>query len=190
MDKWTDFYKPFFESDDKAQAFVESCEALRLDEPKHPAKIMMHQTQRLISLSDELLKIQPGRESLQLLFLLICAEHIAKLHANYDKEGRSRTYVQQFFSRFLTIEQQDRLRSGFSHIDLTPLKLQEVIDLLYDVRCDVVHEGRYWEFHFHDGTTPMQNAERGVNVNISLSDLKTLIVKGCIEAVKTYPGPH
>jgi hypothetical protein len=186
MDKWIDFYEPFFESRAKAEAFVELYEALQRGDPKHPAKIMMHQAQRLISISDVLREIRPGKDPLQLLFLLICAENIAKLHDNFKDEGKSRHYVRQFFDRFLTDAEKARLQSGFSRPDWTPLKFKEVVDLLYAIRCDVVHEGEYWGFHFQDGRHPLINCEQNVIANIQLCELKELVVRGCIEAIRTY----
>ena len=102
MEKWLEFYKSFFSDKDEATRFVEKYEKLDLDSPYHPAKIMMHQTQRLITLSDDLPKIRPGKESLQLLFMLICAEHIAKIHDHFEGEGKSRAYVRYFFENLLS----------------------------------------------------------------------------------------
>jgi hypothetical protein len=186
MDEWIDFYAPFFVSREEAALFVERFEGLTLEDSHHPAKIMMHQVQRLVSLADDLPQIRPQRESLQLLFLLICAEHISKLHDNFDEEGRSRAYTRRFFEELLPEKYRDSLRRGFSSIDRQPLTVREIVDLLYDVRCDVVHEGNYWGFHFHDGRTPMLNTDPDVIVNIMFQDLRAIVVLGCIEAVRTY----
>ncbi len=186
MDKWIEFYEPFFENRAETTAFVHSNENMYPENPKHPAQIMMHQTQRLISLADELPKIRPKKDSLQLLFLLICAENIAKLHDKFEKEGKSRTYVHKFFNKFLTDQEKNQLQRGFSNIDQSPYELKEIINLLYDVRCDVVHEGKYWDFHFHDGDVPILNNDPDVIVNIKFDELRKIVVKGCIKAVITY----
>ena len=183
MDKWIDFYAPFFESREKARQFVEDLEKLS---KKHVAKLMMHQAQRLVSLADDFPQIRAGNESLQLLFLLICAEHISKLHADFNLEGQSKAYTRRFFEELLTRGDQDRLRSGFRRENLQSLNLREIVDLLYDVRCDVVHEGKYWGFHFHDGKTAMINTDPDVNVYIRLQEFRDIVVRGCINAVKTY----
>lgn len=188
MEKGIDFYKPFFKDLDETHNFVKGLEKLGPGDPMHPAKIMMHQVQRLVTLADDLPKIRPQRESLQLLFILICAEHIAKLHDNFDKEGQSRAYTRRFFEVILSDIEMDYLKKGFSSFDRTPLSVREIVDLLYDVRCDVVHEGSYWGFHFHDGKTPMLNTDPDVIVNIRLSDLRTILVRGCINAITTYKG--
>lgn len=148
---------------------------------------MMHQTQRLISLADDLPSIRPNNETLQLLFLLICAEHIAKLFKDFTGEGQSRAYVRNFFRWFLSLEQQQRLCAGILRHDQTPLSLQEAVDALYSVRCDVVHEGKYWGFHFRNGDDPFLNCQPDVVVSLTFFDLRRLVVMGCITAIKRYP---
>ena len=155
----------------------------------HPAKIMMHQTQRLVSLADDLPTIRPTRDSLQLLFLIICAENIAKLHDNFSGEGKSRSYVRRFFTCLLPKTDRNTLASGFVHRrPRRPFDIEEVADLLYDVRCDVVHEGMYWGFFFRQGDTTMMNIDPKVDTSISLSEARDIIVRGCINAISSYKG--
>jgi hypothetical protein len=188
MDEWIEFYTSFFISREEAALFVERFESLSLEHSRHPAKIMMHQTKRMVSLADDLPKIRPQREALQLLFLLICAEHISKLHDNFEGEGQSRAYTRRFFEELLPKSYRDTLERGFSSIDCQPLTVRKIVDLLYDVRCDVVHEGRYWGFHFHDGRTRMLNTDPDVIVNMRFEELREIVVHGCIEAVHKYGG--
>jgi len=188
MNQWIDFYAPFFPARKEAEEFIEKFERLDLDDSHHPAKIMMHQAQRLVTLADDLPQIRPQRESLQLLFLLICAEHISKLHANFEGEGHSKAHTRRFFEELLPEMHRDSLQRGFSRTDHRPLALREIVDLLYDVRCDVVHEGRYWGFHFHDGQMPMLNTDPDVIANATFQDLRKFVILGCIEAVLTYGG--
>jgi hypothetical protein len=187
--KWLRFYRPTFTSDDDTLAFVEPLEALRIGDPRHTAKIMMHQTQRLISLADDVPSIRRGNETLQLLFLLICAEHIAKLFDNFTGEGQSRAYVRNFFEWFLSLEEQQQLSVGITKHDRTPLSLRDAVDTLYDVRCDVVHEGKYWGFHFRRAD-PILNCQPDVIVSLTLSELRHLVVKGCTTAIQRYRGNH
>ena len=130
----------------------------------------MHQAQRLVSIHDDLPRIRPQRESLQLIFLITCSEHIAKLHAGFTDEGKSRAYVQEFFDKFVSDADQDALKSGFSHYNRRPMELKEIVDLLYGVRCDVVHEGKYWNFSFHDGSTAMLNGDPDVIVSLQFPE--------------------
>ncbi|MBW7995475.1 MAG: hypothetical protein FVQ81_02665 [Candidatus Glassbacteria bacterium] len=141
-------------------------------------------------MADDLPRIKPDRESLQLLFLLICAENISKLYHNFNKEGKSRIYTRKFFEEIVPQQEREYLKNGFRHNIINPnqkpLTLREIIDFLYDVRCDVVHEGKYWQFFFSDGKMSMQNIDPDVTVNITLTQFRNIVVKVCIEAVKGY----
>lgn len=192
MTKWVDFYRPFFKSDDETKTFITLCEKLAPDSVNHNAKIMMHQTQRLMLIADEIAGLRPGREALQLLFLMICVENISKLHNDFTGEGQSKKYVKRFFADFISASDKDKL--GMSFVDNTSLPMtvlghEKAVDLLYGIRCDVVHEGNYWGFSFHDGQKPMVNVDPDVNVYITLGDLKNIIVKGCITAIEDKLKP-
>jgi hypothetical protein len=182
MEKWLDFYKTFFDNSDKAKSFVESCEMKT--PPNNVAKIMMHQTQRLISLSDDLPKIRPQREALQLIFVMICVEHIAKLHDGFSGEGQSRAYVRKFFNEFILETDKNKLEAGFFGIDTRPLSIQDIVNQLYDVRCDVIHEGNYWNFSFYDGKTPLLTGDPLIIVKIIFSEFRDIVVRGCIKAIQ------
>ena len=168
---------------------------------------MMHQTQRLVSLADDL---GQNKEVLQLLFLLICAEHIAKLYGNFTGEGQSRPYVRKFFRWFLSAEQQQQFSQGVRkpdsgvadpgaathrptaapkrilELDLDLQSLQSAVDALYAVRCDVVHEGNTWSFSFpQEGKGSMIN--EGVIVSLTAAEFRSLVVWGCIKAIERYP---
>ncbi|MFC1613680.1 hypothetical protein ACFL5K_00110 [Gemmatimonadota bacterium] len=190
MKKWTDFYTPFFNAPSEASSFVERFEELGPQDTKHQAKIMMHQTQRLVTLSDDLPKIRSKRESLQLLFLLICAENISKLYHNFNRDGESKIHTRKFFEKIVPQKEREYLKKGFRHnifnLNQKPLTLREIIDHLYKVRCDVVHEGKCWDFSFHDGKTSIINTDPDVNVNITIQKFREIVVLGCIEAIKTY----
>ena len=95
MGKWLDFYIPFFRNLKDAEKFINRCE--KQQPPNNLAKILMHQAQRLITLADDIPKLRPHEESLQIFFLVMCAENISKLHDSYDKVGKSRHYVHRFF---------------------------------------------------------------------------------------------
>lgn len=188
MDKWIDFFAPYFHNREDAKKFVEPLEALALKDPRHPAKIMLHQTQRLISISDDLPIIRKGKEALQLAFLLICAENIAKMHHNFDDEGSSRPYVRRFYEQFLLDEDRHVMEVSFTTHGNKPLDLRAIVDALYAVRCDVVHEGKYWDFHFSDGKAREINGDPDVIVSITLRQFRDIVVRGCIRAINTYLG--
>lgn len=192
MTKWINFYRPFFENENETKTFIALCEQLAPNSVNHNAKIMMHQTQRLVLIADDIANPRSGREALQLLFLMICVEHISKLHDNFTGEGQSKKYVKRFFAEFISESAKDKLGKNFVDNSSTPMKalgLEKAVDLLYSVRCDVVHEGNYWGFSFHDGQIPMVNVDPDVNVYITLVELRDIIVQGCIRAIKDKLKP-
>ena len=186
MDQWLGFYREFFATLDDAKRFVIDCEAQA--PPDNAAKIIMHQAQRLISISDDIPKIRSSREGLQLLFLIMCAENISKLQNDFKGEGQSRAHVRRFFNEFLSDKDKDQLGNGFtdrsSHLEPS-LGLDRTIDLLYDLRCDVVHEGNYWSFAFHDGQMSMVNVDPNVTAYMRFCQLRAIVARACIQAAKT-----
>lgn len=186
MEPWLNFYLQHFASREEAEEFVQACEMLQPSAPNHIAKVMMHQTQRLVSIADDLPQFRPHKEPLQVLFLLMCSENIAKLHDGFSGEGQSRHYVQQFFNKFLLQPDKDFLAYGFK-INTDPMRFmgfKKAVDLLYDIRCDVVHEGNYNGFAFHDGHSPMVNTDPDVIAEIQLIQVRHIVVRGCIKAVE------
>lgn len=184
VEEWVNFYATFFPNRAATEAWVSRCEVLA--PPNNHAKIMMHQAQRLISISDEIPAIRRHTESLQLMFLITCAENISKLHDKYTGDGRSREYVRRFFQLFVVGDDRRTIERAFiddTDHNLRLLPFDRAVDILYDVRCDVVHEGNYWGFSFHDGSTPMLNVAPNVTANIRFSDLRNTVVGGCINAV-------
>ena len=186
MEPWRSFYLPFFDTTGAAERFVAACEAKA--PPDLAAKVIMHQAQRLISISDDLPHIRRHQEPLRLLFLLMCAENISKLQQDFTGEGQSRAHVRRFFTEFLTQKDRDSIGNGFTDNDhhlLPRLGFDRAVDLLYDLRCDVVHEGNYSDFAFHDGAMPMVNTSPNVIAEIQLAEIRSIVVRGCIAAAKS-----
>ena len=185
MEHWLSFYLQHFASQKEAEDFVQKCECLQPSAPNFVALIMMHQTQRLLSIVDDLPKFRYDVEPLQILFLLMCSENIAKLHDGFRGEGKSRHYIHKFFNQFLSQSDKDTLSYGFIvNDDTSPsIRFKEAVDLLYDIRCDVVHEGNYTNFVFHDGKEPKVNTNPDVIAEIQLLDIRDIVVRGCIYAI-------
>ena len=171
MEKWIEFYAPFFGSKDAAAKFVAACEAGAV--ASETAMLLMHQTQRLVLLADDIVKVRP-RDSLRILFLMVCAEAVAKLHDGYKAEGKSRAYTQNFFDEFVSPEDRKRIEAGF--VDDKHLSLEAVVDHLYDIRCDVVHEGRYWGFFFSSDGWSTVTAGSNVAVRMRYPEFRDIVV--------------
>ena len=59
------------------------------------AKIILHQTARMLWLADQIDLVAKGRPAFQILFYLTAAELIAKIVSKYEGEGESRRHVQK-----------------------------------------------------------------------------------------------
>jgi hypothetical protein len=196
MTDWLKFFAPHFRSHQEAAEFVEQCEAFNRDftppeQRKYPTpKIMMHQTVRLITLADKIGQLPNAHDPLSLVFLLACSECIAKLHDAFEDEGKSHAFVLDFFAKYVSEEDKQVLVEGIRPVGGEAFPVTTVVDLLYDIRCDVVHEGQYWGFSFPKDDCPMVNLHPrcdrglpGVIVRLQMKELRDIIVRGCIRAV-------
>lgn len=192
VDRLIEFYEPYFSNDEnKTREFIKQAVDTR---QKRNIRAIILQTQRLIYLADNADKIKPSRDALKLLFLIICAEAVAKLYKNFEEEGQSRYYVKMFFQEICDPQDWDSL-SGAIITDKprrpSVLSSVEFVDFLYEVRCSVVHEGRYWEFRFKDKSklgVPFcyfGKTETTVVVGITYEELRDIIVRGAIKAINT-----
>lgn len=193
VDKLIEFYEPYFSYDEnKTRKFVKQAVDTR---QKQNIRAIILQTQRLIYLADNVDKIKAGRGALKLLFLIICAEAVAKLCKNFEGEGRSEYYVKMFFQEICDHQDWNFL-SGAIITDKpgrpSVLSSVEFVDFLYEVRCSVVHEGRYWEFSFKDKSklgVPFcyfGKTETTVVIGITYEELRDIIVRGAIRAIEGY----
>jgi hypothetical protein len=184
VDKWLDFYRPYFCKHSDLQQFVQACENLELDDSRHRAKIMMHQGMRLLSIADRMEIVETGYEPLKLLFLLICAENISKLNVSAEESGNSRDHVIRFFRSFCSLsDQQAILKKIDMRQDQSSLK--DRIDILYNIRCDVVHEGHYWGFQFATDEHPLVFTgfkEQVLRVRMKYEEFRDIVARGVIVA--------
>ncbi len=89
-------------------------------------------------------------------------------------------------------EIKEKLKESFiDHTTMTmaAFNFERVIDLLYDLRCDVVHEGKFWAFKFSDGEYPILHVDPKVTVHLTFIELRDIVVRGCINAIKDKLKP-
>jgi hypothetical protein len=147
----------------------------------------MNQVRRLSSLADDNLQMRGGRHSLAVFWLTVCAETVAKLHDAGEAEEGSRKAVHRFFETFLSSEEKQAIGSGLRDARTNePLGLQKTVDALYDVRCDVAHEGNYWDLRFYGGGTPLLDAQSPIIASMSLHEFRTIVVRGGIRAARWW----
>ena len=208
MDEWIDFYKKCFASRGEAEAFVKACESQ--EPPNNTAKIIMHQGQRLVSLAEDMPKLRPGRESLQVFFLIVCAEAVSKLDAGSLSGMKSKEAVIRFFKELVPEGQQHRLADGLRRRkqdedrrrvreplewmkSITPeermlRRLVEAVEVLYAVRCSVAHEGVYWEISFKSGNLGMLSIVNDwvTTASITMEELCNVVAHGCVKAAQKH----
>jgi len=185
MIEWLDFYRPYFTESSDLEQFVQVCESLEVHDPRHRAKIMMHQGRRLLSVADRMEIVEPGYEPLKLLFLLICAENISKLNVSTEELGQSRYHVRRFFCKFCSPSDKQAILENIE-ICQKNSSFEDLIDILYDVRCDVVHEGHYWGFNFatdeHPSMLTGANAEQVLRVRMKYEEFRDIVARGVVAA--------
>ena len=193
MEDWLDFYRAYFPDEEALKCFVGVCEQLDPDDRRHRAKVMMHQGKRLLTIADAMDSVVPGREPLKLLFLLIASENISKLHADYDGEGLSKFHVRKFFNDFCVPEDKSAIYGGIEKIG-QKASLDDLISVLYDVRCDVVHEGTCWGFDFASPECPSvltgRHSDPILRVRMSYQEFRDIVAKGIIVATQQVIRQH
>lgn len=196
VERWTDlngqhvaavdfeqFYQPAFPDAAAAQAFVSCVERIPAEQSK--AKIVLHQAARMLWLADRIEEVARGRPALFILFYLIAAEAVAKLVVRYQGEGESRRHVRLFFEDICSARHRGILANAFTTgVGTAALTVRETVDLLYDVRCDVVHEGQYFTFTLPEPTDRFQMiTEYGGAVlmpSIRALDLRQVVLEGAV----------
>ena len=185
-----EFYSPAFSTPAEIRAFLEHAQGTAIG--VSPATRILHQAARMIWLGDQLEPVAASRPALQVLFYLIAAEASAKLLRGFADEGQSRAHVRLFFEEICSDQHRLALVSGFrlaSHAGIAPIRA--VVDLLYDIRCDVVHEGRYFEFQMQEpGEPPCISGVRDevITVRMSIRDLRQVVLEGAVRAARQAMG--
>lgn len=181
---YTRFFRNVFSDYGEAKAFIESIE--KTDTDKCLAKLVIHQTARMLWLADRIDVIARGRPALQILFYIIAAEAVAKIYKNFKGEGRSKEHVLIFFEQLSSDEHRSLLSKAFvAKPSRKCLSTKEAATLLYDVRCDVAHRGQYFEFHL-SGETPITTQYKGgfVTASISIGEIRQIILETAVLIAK------
>ncbi len=179
-------YAEVFPSLDAAKAFYSEVDAL--PPGKNSAKIVFHQTARMIWLADQIDEVARGRPAFQVLFYLIAAELVAKLTFEFNGDGESKKYVRRFFAEICDDDARNKLASSFSRLPYGELSSDDVVNLLYGIRCDVVHEGMYYTFKLRLGQDDLPEMVHinGISFTTTLrvEELRQIILKGAVSACK------
>lgn len=178
-----EFYAPAFPNGAAAQEFVECIEGIPAQQSK--AKIVLHQTARMLWLADHIEPFARGRPALLILFYVIAAEAVAKLVKGFQGEGESKRHVRLFFEDICSQRQRSILADAFRRsAGGSTLTLRETVDLLYDIRCDVVHEGQYFIFKLPEpsDTSPLLTVygEQSLIAKITVHQIRQIVLEGAV----------
>jgi len=125
---------------------LEIASALYESQPLGTAKDILHQAGRMVWLADQIDVVARGRPALQIMFYMIAAEAVAKLAADYEGESQSKQHVRMFFTTYCTATQRGRVHRALEWaVPRPPTSPDDIADYLYEIRCDVVHRGCYFE---------------------------------------------
>lgn len=106
----------------------------------------------LIEISDGLMTMKPGRYALGVVFLITIAENIINLL--FSLKG-SRARVNMFFDHISDTDR-SKLLNGIKRVDSNGIthdfRLPTIIDILYNMRNRMIHEGIYYETSLNEKT--------------------------------------
>jgi len=186
-------YLPAFANLKESQKFVDQVEST----PKNIAKVILHQAGRMIWLGDQIDKVAAGRPALQILFFMIAAEAVAKMVFDYTDEGKSKAFSKKFFSDICDARHRKILGTAFAWgpSGTLPrggvLSWEETTELLYAVRCDVAHRGKYYDLHLKQPNDYKQTdvishkwKDRPIIARITLQDIRRIILQGTIRGCR------
>lgn len=180
------FYSEIFGGVEPARTFYSKIEDLPPE--KNAAKIVFHQAARMVWLADQIDEVARGRPAFQVLFYLITAELVAKITFGFTGDGDSKKYVRRFFAEICSDGSRTKLGRSFTAVHLGSLSYQDAVDLLYKLRCDVVHEGKYASFHLplpgddYPQLTPI--GDESFIVTLTIQELRQIVLEGAALASK------
>ncbi len=177
---FVEFYIAGTGSRAESQRLEDDIDSIENIDRRQTALVARNQGARMLWLADRMDDLATGRPALNILFYFIAAEAVAKLLDRFTDEGFSRRYVREFFSRWCTEDHRRRLARAFA---TTRGSWENAVDYLYDLRCDVAHEGKYFNFHLPDpGGLPVGNGS--VIAYMPLAELRQIVIEGIVNGVR------
>jgi hypothetical protein len=190
---FVELYSPCFSRTAEAEDFYSRVKAAS-PENNEPL-VLFHQAARMVWLADRIDAVAAGRPAFQILFYLIAAELAAKTAFKFKGEGQSKLFVRRFFEDLCSDEAKLRLASAFSEPPLGyGLSLQQAVDFLYDIRCDVVHRGQYYVLSLprEDDDLPVfiPNRESPLTTDLRILELRKIVLEGAIRGARKLLDEH
>lgn len=146
-------FRPFFVTDEELEIFIQ--EKLDYRDNSAPRR-MLNSAQRLITLSDEIDVICPGRRDLSIFFLITCIESLYQFIPDHGLRQKQEMPI-QFFDQYLMPTDRRMIEDGLKIISVNNevifqpgITIEQFALLLISIRNNVAHEGNYWSFSFNE----------------------------------------
>jgi hypothetical protein len=178
------FYEGVFPNAKAARDFYSEVD--RLPPNHNTAKVVLHQTARMVWLADKIDEVARGRPAFQILFYLIAAELVAKLVFNFKGRGKVWYHVLKFFTEICGDETKVRLGNSFKRTPYGDVSAKDAVGLLYDVRCNVAHEGMYYNFSLPlnqtEGPVLVNVGEESFTTDLRIEEVRRMVLEGAVLA--------
>lgn len=164
---------------------------------------MIDAISRFISLAEE-----QKRDSLKILFIVICIEALYKLRFPNNKKQKKEIVIDFFKNDVIEKDKKyilDNVKVEVSSLsDSDELDIMVFANLINDIRNKVVHEGNYWGFSFPSDNTDVwlmqfvelgnpketENSEKIFYLRLSYNDFKKICVRAMIKNLLLYFDEH
>ncbi|WP_339303469.1 hypothetical protein [Paenibacillus sp. FSL R5-0519] len=189
----------YFMEEEEANNFI--LEKLNYSQSLVPRR-MLNTAQRLITLSDEIDIIRPGRRDLSIFFLITCIESLYGFipAVKLKKQEIAIHFFENYFNQDdKKIIQESITISGINDevYYKEEISMSEFALLMTAIRNNVAHEGVYWTFHFneedYDGRTlnlvkSKLKKDEGYNqityeVGLTYRQFRNACIRACISLI-------
>ncbi|MCH8496808.1 MAG: hypothetical protein LAT57_14405 [Balneolales bacterium] len=157
---------------------------------KHPnenrASTIIKTSARLSWIAEKTSQFAAGRDIFSFNYFAIIAESSAKICFVFKKKGESRKHCRRFFNELLPNKAKKLLVKDYIATFQGTISTQELADLIYNLRCDLAHEGNYFHFSLKDNENQVPLGEIYRNeiftIRLTLNDLKKVVLLGALNA--------
>ena len=165
-------------------------------------RYMINYVERLVTLSDDIEKIRPGKDSLKIFFMVVCIESLyklsdIKLFPNRKRDPKNEVII-DFFQSYLSEADKQYILENFRH-ETELITIESFALMIYQIRNNFTHEGIYWKFLFSPNHLSFETeiytrirkddkreAKYKFDISLSYSDFREMCIKGYINFIKQY----
>ncbi|MBU3072526.1 hypothetical protein [Clostridium estertheticum] len=197
------FYSEFISNLAELEHFI--AEKLEYQEDMTPRR-MINTVQRLLTLSDEMENIKPGKRDLSIFFILTCVESLFTLQKQEVRIQKQEMII-RFFNEYIDYTDKQFLidkvkisKIGEEQPYFNSITIEQIALLMCVIRNKVAHEGIYWSFSFYDESQDFSilniinsklRKDQGYQlityeVDLTYNDFRKICMKGFINFLNDY----